>query len=117
LDGRSIYAINDQQEICKIDFENSKIEMKREVGGLSDPESVVSSHIRQVTPSIFAVGSVIKNESQYTEEKMQPCVSIVCGDLSDPNEELKKKTFEMPSLRPFDPKQKAIFRSLYIKER
>ncbi len=79
--------------------------MKRKIKGLDDPVKVFSSHIQQVTHWIFAIGSVIKDE---------PCLHLVYGDISDHEEELKIKTFEMPL---FETSESVMFRTLYVKER
>ncbi len=108
LDGKYIYAINKQQEICKINLQESKIVMKRTLEGLSNPEEVISTHLQQVTPWIFAIGSVIKTE---------PYFHLVYGDISGQEEELKIKAFEMPLIETFDIEKPVIFRTLYVKER
>ncbi len=87
--------------------------MRRKIEELSDPENVTSSHIKQVTPSVLVIGSIVKSEG----EEMKPCVYVVCGDIADLNQELKKRVFEMPCFEQSDPKKKAVFRSLYVKER
>ncbi len=126
-DGREIYAINEKQEICQIDFETSRILTKRKVKGLSDSERVISSHIQQVTPLAFAIGSVEKigdeviekfKESLPAKAEFKSYLHIVSGDISEEKSEkkLKIKAFEIPSLQ-FDQDKTIIFRSLYIKER
>ncbi len=82
--------------------------MKRKIEGLSNPEEVISSHIQQVTPWIFAIGSVIKTE---------PYLHLVYGDISDQHDELKIKAFEMPLFEKFDSQKPVIFRTFYLKER
>jgi hypothetical protein len=109
LDGRFIYAINEKQEVCKIDLQDSKIVMKRKIEGLSNPEEVMSSHIQQVTPWMLAIGSVMKFGGN-----LKPYLHLVYGDISDQKEELKIKTLEMAT---FDTQKPVIFRTLYIKER
>ncbi len=120
LDGRYIYAINDKQEVCKIDFQDSRILMKRKIEALSDFDNVISSHIKQVTPYIFAIGSIfkIKVANSEFEASFQPYLHLVSGDLFDSHEEeeLKIKAIEIPSLAS-DPNRAIVFRSLYVKER
>lgn len=134
MDGRYIYAINDKQEVCKIDFEGFSLVMKRKLEGLSNPEGEISSHIKQVAPFIFAIGSVLKVKAANKEYKasfkpylhqatnreyeanFQPYLHLVSGDLFDPKEELTTKAFEISSLAS-DPNRPVVFRSLYVKER
>ena len=108
LCGRYIYGVNNKQEICKINLQELKIVMKRKIKGLDDPEEVISTHLQQVTPWIFAIGSVIKTE---------PYFHLVYGDISGQEEELKIKAFEMPLIETFDIEKPVIFRTLYVKER
>ena len=114
MGGKFIYAVNHKQELCKIDFEELKIVMKRKIEGLSNPEEVISSHIQQVTPWIFAIGSLMKVENEGAIFK--PYFHLVYGDIED-EKELKIKPFEMPLFEKFDSKKPVIFRTLYIKER
>ena len=109
--------------------------MKRKIDRLSDSEGIILSHIQQVTPSTFAIGSVEKievetevierNKRRRDEEykvdepekaKFKSCLHLVSGDISDLKKELEIKTFEIPLLQS-DPNRAIIFRSLYIKER
>ena len=118
LDGNYIYTINEKQEICKIYLGDLKIAMKRRIEGLSNPEEVISSHIQQVTPKIFAIGSVIRTEVENPEQaNFKAYLHLVCGDFADLKEELGVKKFETPLLEAFDPKRPLVFRTLYIKER
>jgi len=115
LNGKYIYAINDKQEFWKIDFGASKILMKRKIEGLSNPEEAISSHIKQLTPWIFAIGSVMKIEDGAN---FKPYLHLICGDMSDPKEELKIKILEMPLLPNLENQnQTVVFRSFYIKQR
>jgi len=104
LDGRSIYAINEKQELCEINCQDLSLVIKRKIGELSE---MISSHIQQLMPGTFAIGSV-KNP-----EKEKSYVHIISGDISDSEKELRIKRFEMS----FDPKKHGIFRFLYVKER
>ncbi len=113
-DGRSIYAINGKQEICQIDFQGSRVVLKRKIEGLSNPEKILSSYIQQVNPLVFAIGSFVKVESKKGEV-FKPWFHLVSGDFSDEEKNIQiKMVLEVPS-SPF--KSKVIFRSLYIKER
>ncbi len=118
LDGREIYAINDKQEICKIDLEELRLVNKRAIKELSDPEEIKSSHIKQVTPWTFAIGSVRKVKNERNKGISEPCLHIISGDISDQKEELKIQVFKMPIKSEYmSPSQSVIFSSLYIKER
>lgn len=113
MDGRFIYAINDEQELCKIDFQDLKIVMRRKVEGLCNPKEVFSSHIQQLTPWSFVIGSVMKADGV----NLKPCLHLVSGDISDLEEQLKIKTFEMPVIETFDHQKSVVFRTFYVKER
>jgi len=89
--------------------------MKRKIEGLSNPEEVISSHIQQVTPWMFAIGSMMKVDKE--EANLKPHLHLVYGEIADQEEELKIKAFEMPLLETFDSKEPVIFRTLYVKER
>ncbi len=115
MDGNHIYAINRQQEICKIDLQDSKIVMKRKIEELSDPQKVTSSHIQQLTPWTFVIGSVINHDG--SAENFKPHLHLVNGDISDPEERLRITAFEIPLFEKFDSEKPVVFRSLYIKER
>jgi len=92
--------------------------MKRKIEGLSNPEEVISSHIQQVTPWMFAIGSMMKVENEGDgEANLKPYLHLVYGDIADQEGELKIKAFEMPLLETFDSKKSVILRTLYVKER
>jgi len=116
LGGKYIYAINEKQELCKIDLQDLKIVMKTKIKGLEDPEEATSSHIQQLTPWIFVIGSVIK-ATDDEGANLKPYFHLVSGNISDQDEELKIKFFEMPLLETFDTKKPVIFRTMYLKER
>ena len=97
-----------KQELCKIDLQELKIVLKRKIKELSNPEEVISSHIQQLTPWTFAIGSVIQTE---------PYLHLIYGDISDLKEELKIKASEMPLFETFALQKSVIFRTLYVKER
>ncbi len=109
--------------------------MKRQIDRLSGSEGRILSHIQQVTPLAFAIGSVEKidveteaiertkrsrDEFYKVDEpekaKFKSCLHLVSGDISDLKKELEIKTFEIPLLQS-NPNRAIIFRSLYIKER
>ena len=121
LDGRYVYAINDQQEVCKIDFQGFQVVGKSRIEVLGNPEVVISAHIKQVAPYIFAIGSTFKTQATKDSEfeaSFKPYLHLVSGDLFDSQEEgeLKIKAIEIPSLAS-DPNRAIVFRSLYVKER
>jgi len=94
--------------------------MKRTIPELSNPEGVILSHIKQLTPWTFAIGSVVKTgvENPEDEANFKPYLHIVRGDVSELKEELKTKTFEIPIVLDSSDLNKAmVFRSLYVKER
>jgi len=113
VDGRHIYAINEKQEVCRIDLSDMKIISRRVIRELSDPENVKSTHLMQVTASIFAVGSTIKNGEGCSE----PYIHLVQGDISDPECQLKIKEFHIPSTNNSITNIPVRFRFLYVKER
>ncbi len=88
--------------------------MKRKIEGLGNPDEVISSHIQQLTPWIFTIGSVMKTDYGASSK---PYLHLIRGDISDLKEELKIKPFEMTLFEPFDSKKSVIFRTLYLKER
>ena len=108
--------MNEEHELCKIDLQGFNLIMKRSIGILSDYEGVMSSHIKQITPGMFAIGSMIKMEKE-DELSLKPYFHLVSGNISDQDEELKIKFFEMPLLETFDTKKPVIFRTMYLKER
>lgn len=122
-----MYAINEKQEICKIDYESPRILMKRKIEGLSNSEGIVSSHIQQVTPLVFAIGSIEKTEVENEvvlknlpeKTTFRSYLHVVSGDISeDAQGELQIKAFEIPLLLfQADSNKAIIFRSLFIKER
>ena len=119
MDEDCIYAINEKEEICKIYCDDLKIVMKRKIEGLSNPKEIISSHIQQLTPCVFAIGSVvqIEPENPEVEANLKPYLHLVCGDLSNPKEELGIRKYEMSFSETFDPKKPVIFRTLYIPEK
>ena len=117
MDGREIYAINSQQELCKIDVQSLDIVNKRRLKEELDPEKVKISHIRQVTPWIMAVGCLVKPEKEEMVQWEKPFLFLICGDFSDQNAKLTVEVFKMPSSTSFFRNQSLVFRSLYIKER
>ena len=78
------------------------------------------SHIHQVTPLNFAIGSVEKLEgderSQPEKAKLNSYLHIVSGNFSDMKRKLEATTWKIP-LEVTDLNRTIIFRSLYIKER
>jgi len=119
LDGRYIYTINSQQEICTIDLQDFSLVRKRRVEGLSNPEEVISSHIQQLTQWVFAIGSMIKIKVENPEDEasFKPCLHVIFRDISDPKKEPRKRVYEIPISESASPSQSVIFRSLCIKER
>jgi len=93
--------------------------MKRTINGLSNVEEVISSHIQQLTPLVFAIGSLLKTKSEIPENErnFSPCLHVVSGDISDSKQELKISVFERPFLQTIKQKKSAIFRFLFVKER
>jgi len=116
VNGREIYAINENQELCIIDFcgdFGNQTVLKRKIPGLDeDPQKVISNHILQITPYILAIGSIIK-----TTEIIKPYLHIICGDLLDLDSQLKIKEFYLPKLESLGLGDPIIFRSVFIKER
>jgi len=113
VDGREIYAINEQQEFCRINLRDLKtIVSKIKIPGLADPEKTVSRHISHVAPLIFAIG-FIRKKTKNSIETFKPYFQIISGDIFDLNQELKMKEFSMPKIND----NPVLFRSLYIKER
>ena len=119
LDGKYVYAINEKQEICQIDLQDTRIIMKRTINGLSNPEEVISSHIQQLAPGIFVIGSMMKRkvENPEDEKDFKPCLSIISGDISNSKAEIKMNLYEMPLLKEAEQKKSLMFRSLFVKER
>lgn len=113
MDGKEIYAINHQQEICKIGVQGSRLVVRRRIHKLSNPEEVVSSHILQLTPWTFAIGSVRKMNGRRDE----PCLHLISGDISDQKEEPIIRVFPMPIPEFNKLNEYVTFRSLYVKER
>jgi len=107
VDGRYIYAVNDKQDLCEIDCQNLSLVTKRRVEQISE---MSSSHIQQLMPGVFVIGSTMKGGNP---ENDQLYVHIVSGDIWDPIKELRIKRIEMS----FEPKKPVIFRFLYVKER
>jgi len=113
VDGREIYAINEQQELCRINLRDLKtIVSKIKIPGLDNPEKIVSRHIFHVAPLIFAIG-FIRKKTKNSIETFKPYFQIISGDIFDLNQELKMKEFSMPKIND----NPILFRSLYIKER
>ena len=81
--------------------------MKRRIEQLS---SKISSHIQQLMPGVFAIGSVMKDENPENEKAY---VHIISGEIWNSKKDLRIKGYEMS----FDPKKPVIFRFLYVKER
>ena len=93
-----------------------KIVSRRIIQELSDPENAKSTHIMQVTPSIFAIGSIIKNAHNNLAEK--PYLHVIEGDLSDPETNLKINAWELiSSIKKFYHNKPTVLRSFYLKER
>jgi len=93
--------------------------MKRKIEGLSNNEEVTSSHIQQLTPRVFAIGSVFQTETENPEIEavFRSCFHLVCGDFSDLKKEFRTQKFEIPFSMTFDPKKPVIFRTLHVKEK
>ncbi len=90
--------------------------MKRTISELS---GIVSSHIQQLTPWTFAIGSMMKRkvEDPENEKALKPCLHVLCGDISDPKSEIKINLYEMPFFKTIEHKNSAIFRFLFVKEK
>lgn len=58
----------------------------------------------------------VKNP-ENSEAKFMTDLHLVYGDISDQEEELKIKRFEMPLFEACDSQKSVIFRTLYLKER
>jgi len=118
LDGRYIYAINKDQEICIINFHReleNKIVLKRVIPGL-DAKTMISTHILQIPSNMLIIGS-IERTIEDLNEITKLYLHVICGDISDHNSELKIKEFNVSKLESLDHKHPIIFRSFYVKER
>ncbi len=106
--------MNEEHELCKIDLQGFNLIMKRSLGRKSDSVEVMSSHIKQISPWMFAIGSVVKMED---EMNLRPHLFLVSGNISDQEEKLKIEPFEMPLVETFNTKKPVIFRTMYVKGR
>ncbi len=103
--------MNEEQELCKIDLQGFSLIMKRSIGIF---EGAMSSHIKQITPWMFVIGSVVKAEAGLN---LRPHLFLVSGNISDQEEKLKITPFEMPLVERFETKRPVIFRTMYLKGR
>jgi len=118
VDGDSIYAFNKKQELCIIDFKKNSIVSRRKIQGLDDPEKAASTHILQISPSILAVGSLIKSNTDASSEIIKPYLHIFCGDVLNIHSEITTMVVrEILKIDPLSDTENLIFRFLYIQER